>query len=403
MLSAEREKGCTLLETAVWRRLAARACPLAVLLLVLAALTPVPAPAAPRPAATCQDSPLPSGALARVCLPASVWAGDVLIYVPGFSPSGGFRNLVLPDGTELADVVNRAGMAFATTNVGLVVDVRELAEALPSLLGRAPRRVMIAGVSQGGLVTTLLAEQEPQRFSAALALCGPIGDYRGQIDYFGDYRALFDYFFPGVLPGDAVAIPQPLIDGWESTYAPAVAAAVAADPAAAAELIAVSGAAIDTTTPAIAATTTLSTTLGALWYNVFATNGARAELGGNPYENQGRAYAGSSDDAMLNQGVGRYTADLQALAALTASETSGQIRIPLVLMHTTGDEIVPFWHVERYLAKVRRVGLDANVTFFPAARYGHCNFTSDELLTSFIVLNQQAEARLRVFLPAVGR
>jgi pimeloyl-ACP methyl ester carboxylesterase len=369
-----------------------------VLLVVLA--TPLgQAHAAP----ACTDTPLASGAVARVCLPAGPWAGDVLVYAPGFAPEPGFRNLTLPGGQSLPDQITGAGLAFATSNVGLVDDTSELADALPGLLGRAPRRVLLAGVSQGSLVVTLLAERTPHRFAGALALCGPIGDYRGQVDYFGDMRVLFDYFFPGVLPGDALTIPPQLKSNWSSTYAPAVAAALAADPARAAQLIAVSGAPTDASSPARLAETTAASVINALWYNVFGTDVVRERFGGNPYSNTGRVYAGSADDAALNAGVARFAVSDAVLARLAANETSGAIWVPLVVMHTSGDEVVPFSTAERYIEKVQRAGFAGSVTFLPVERYGHCNFTSDELLLSFFVLNQAIEARLRVFLPLTNR
>ncbi|MEZ5286912.1 MAG: hypothetical protein R2712_19320 [Vicinamibacterales bacterium] len=63
-----------------------------------------------------------------------------------------------------------------------------------------PTRTHVAGVSEGGLVATLLAERAPETFSSAMAACGPIGNFRLQINYLGDFRVLFDYFFPGCCP-----------------------------------------------------------------------------------------------------------------------------------------------------------------------------------------------------------
>ena len=71
----------------------------------------------------------------------------------------------------------------------------------------APAASHVTGVSEGGLVATLLAEQSPDIFSSALAACAPIGSFRQQVNYLGDFRALFDYYFPGVLPGSPVAMP----------------------------------------------------------------------------------------------------------------------------------------------------------------------------------------------------
>jgi pimeloyl-ACP methyl ester carboxylesterase len=372
-------------------------------LLCALALAGCASPSGARVAAACSDTALESGATARVCLPSGTWAGDVLVYVPGFSPARGFRNLELPGGTSLPDVVTAQGLAFATTDVGLVPDTRELIGALPSLAERAPRHIYLAGASQGGLVVTLLAEQEPSRFAGTLALCGPIGDYARQVDHFGDFRVLFDYFFPGLLPGEPTEIPPELAAGWAGTYTPLVRAAVEAEPARAAELVAAGGTPVDARTPQLLETTTVSTTLDVLWYNVFATNGAREQFGGNPYDNTGRVYAGSSDDAALNASVGRFGADPQARAALSVNETSGRMLVPLVVLHTTGDPVVPYWHVEEYLRKARDAGREASVTPLTVERYGHCTFEASEVLEGFLILQQRAEARLRVFVPLVVR
>ena len=57
-------------------------------------------------------------------------------------------------------------------------------------------------------MAALAAEQRPDLFNGALAACGPVGDFAAQIDYLGDFRVLFDYFFPGVIPGGAVDVPD---------------------------------------------------------------------------------------------------------------------------------------------------------------------------------------------------
>ena len=72
----------------------------------------------------------------------------------------------------------------------------------------------LAGVSEGGLVATLLAERSPELFSTALAACAPIGSFVQQINYLGDFRVLFDYFFPGVIPGSPIEIPAEVIANW---------------------------------------------------------------------------------------------------------------------------------------------------------------------------------------------
>ncbi len=66
-----------------------------------------------------------------------------------------------------------------------------------------------------------------------------------------------------------------------------------------------------------------------------------------------------------------------------AYETNGDLRIPLVTIHTTADEIAPVAHELLYLPKV---DLAARGRFipFPVARYGHCNFTPTEVGLSLL-------------------
>jgi len=64
-------------------------------------------------------------------------------------------------------------------------------------------------------------------------------------------------------------------------------------------------------------------------------------------------------------------------------QTSGNLTIPLVNMHTTLDPIVPFWHQTLYTNKVRAKGSTANYTSISVGRYGHCSFYAAEMLLAF--------------------
>lgn len=125
-----------------------------------------------------------------------------------------------------------------------------------------------------------------------------------------------------------------------------------------------------------------------LWYSVFATNDATAKLGGNPFDNHDRWYFGSGNDLLLNLRVPRFTAAPAAIAAMRGLDTSGNRTIPLVTMHTTGDDIIPFWHESLYAARVHTTG-HGSFTPLPVFAYGHCNFTTLDLLGAFGVLPLQ--------------
>jgi alpha-beta hydrolase superfamily lysophospholipase len=346
---------------------------------------------------------LPSGALYLICVPARGWNGDLVVYAHGYTPVTaplGFQNLVLADGSYLPDLVLGRRYAFATTSYrqnGLAIlegadDIRELAAQFQQVTRQTPAHTYLTGVSEGGLITTLLIEQSEQpptqyKFSGGLAACGPIGSFRRQINYVGDFRVLFDYFFPGVLPGSAID-PDGVSAKWESTYVPKIERALADRPLATAQLMTTfiksSGAPIDLLNPA----TWKPATVNLLWYNVFATDDARQKLGGNPFDNHKRVYTGSANDGLLNRKVERFGAEKIALKRLVPYETSGHVTLPLVTIHTTGDEITPYWHEQRYLAKVQTSG-EGRVTAIPTVRYGHCNFESKEVLAAFNLLVRQ--------------
>jgi pimeloyl-ACP methyl ester carboxylesterase len=328
------------------------------------------------------------GSLTRVCFPAD-WNGDLIIYAHGYvEPQA---PLALPEniiaGTPVEDLVNALGYAYATTSYranGLVADVAvadvvALESMVRSTVRPDPARVYLVGVSEGGLVAALAAERSAGVFSGALAACGPIGDFARQIDYLNDGRVLFDHFFPGVLPGDVSAPPEELVEGWTSTYAPAVIAAITGDPARGFELAAVIG------IPAgeLDAAALAATVVAILRYNVLGTADVQARLGGQPYDNVDRVYTGSSDDDALNAGVARFTADAAARAALERFETAGDPRVPVSILHTAGDPIVPFFHQALYEEKAIGSGTADRVVRTDVERFGHCAFTSTELLAAF--------------------
>jgi pimeloyl-ACP methyl ester carboxylesterase len=360
-------------------------------LLTAGLLVPITASAQTPLPEGCAPGVLQGGALSLNCVP-SDWNGELVVFAHGYVPVQlplGFYNLQLADGTSLPELVMGLGYAFATTSYrknGLAIlegveDIANLVRAFPS----PPRRTHLAGVSEGGLVATLLAERLPGLIDSAVAACAPIGSFRGQIDTVGDFRVLFDYFFPGVIPGSpirvpgsTIGIPPAVIAGWPTVYAPRVVAALTADRPRALELMRVSRAAFDPADP----TTIAKTAVNLLSYNVLGTNEAAEKLGGNPFGNRFRLYFGSSNDLQLNLRVQRFTASPVARAALDPYETNGTLEVPLVTLHTTRDDLVPFWHELLYLPKV---DLSDRGRFLPipVARYGHCNFTANEVLTAF--------------------
>ena len=350
------------------------------------------------PTEGCVDGVLEHGALYRICFPAT-WNGDLVLYAHGYvAPQ---RELALPDeivgGQAVAGMITGLGYAYATTSYranGLVApeaveDLIELVDTVEHRYRPDPTHTVVVGFSEGGLVATLGVERHADRFHGALAGCGPIGDFRAQLDYIGDFRVVFDYFFPDLIPGNALDIPESVQENWDAIYVPAIVLALAARPDAARQLLTITGApAAGNDLRSIA-----ETTIGLLWYNVFGTADAQARLGGRPFDNTARVYSGSSDDTALNARVERFSADPAALTGIERFSTSGNLSVPLVNLHTTGDPIVPFGQAGRYAEKVSQAGATAQFRQVDVVRHGHCTFEEGELLSAFGSLWDQVNAR----------
>jgi len=311
-----------------------------------------------------------SPAVYRICRPPWWWSnnGDLVIWAHGYvDPALPVQipedQLCMDNGLCIPDMVNLLGYNFATTSYavnGLAVlpgiqDVIELVSLYTEEFG-APDHVLIVGVSEGGLITALAVEQYPDVFDGGLATCGPIGNFQKQINFFGDFRVVLDYFFPGLIPGSPVDIPPDLIPIWDGYYRQSVEPVVfaRAHRSELQQLFNVTKAAYDRWDRLATMRTSVE---DLLWYDVKATNNANQVLGGQPFDNANRTYRGSLDDGALNAGVARFAADPAAKAAVQAHyQTTGVLSKPLVTLHTTLDQQVPYWHEQLYLAKTKASG-----------------------------------------------
>ncbi|HEY6340333.1 MAG TPA: hypothetical protein VIY49_02480 [Bryobacteraceae bacterium] len=321
--------------------------------------------------------------------PSNCYNGAMILFAheyvaPGSPANAWLSQLALPDGTSLPALVNGLGFGFAASSfskegLAILQGIQDTKTLTAIIAGQhiPVQKYFITGASEGGLVTVKSIENDPS-YAGGVAVCGPIGSFRSQINYFGDARVLFDYFFPGVLTTgtaveSAINIPSKLIDNWTSVYEPAVVEALNANPLATLQLLSTAkipiGLSLSNATSAIT---------GVLWYNVFATNDARSTLNGNPYDNIDRHYTGSFDDARLNALVARFAADSTALDNLNNYETTGLLENPLVTLHTIFDPIVPFWQETLYDAKVQDERDPQQLTQIPVLAYGHCNVTGLE-------------------------
>ncbi|MGB2958079.1 MAG: alpha/beta hydrolase [Bacteroidota bacterium] len=341
--------------------------------------------------------PAPGGATHFLPEPPADWK-DLVVYGHGYySP---YEAAWTPeddkiDETSIQEIVHGLGFAYASTSYpdgggGLVVpqavvDMKSLVEDFQAAYGEA-RHVYIVGPSLGGIITTLAVEKYPRVFNGGMSLCGPVGDFRKQIDYLGDFNVLYNVYFNRLKITNPENLRRPpSTTDWESAYEPRLRRAIGLQPQRAGELVRVSGAAIDRSDPS----SVVETIMDVLWYNVYATKDAIERLRGQPFNNQRplRFYRGSEDDRRLNRSVQRVSASPAALRIMEGRfQTTGKLLRPLVNLHTTRDPIVPYWHASLYRWKVLRSGSFQNYIGVPIFRYGHCEFKVSELLAGFAIL-----------------
>jgi pimeloyl-ACP methyl ester carboxylesterase len=344
----------------------------------------------------CTTETLSSGEIIHICIPAH-WNGELLLYARGYTPA--FEPLhIASEASVYAPLFTSFGYAFATTSYsqnGLAVqtgiqDMINLRNLFIERYGE-PEEIYLAGASEGGLVTTLAIERYPELWSGGLSLCGPCGDFQRQINYYGNFRVLFDYFFPGVLPGNVLDVPDEMILNWETVYVPAILQAISQDPVSTLKLLNTAQAPYDPSDP----NSIVQTVLGVLRYNLFIRD-AIIKLGGQPFDNQDYVYSGkgsATEDRQLNLEVQRVTADKEATKNIKKYyETKGIIKKPLVKSHTTSDPIALFWNLTSYQDKVPN-GKSALFEAIPVQRYGHCTFTEAEAVAVFSQLVQKVDAQ----------
>ncbi len=352
---------------------------------------------APRGDALCDpDGVQSSGAVYRICMPPEgSWNGDLVLFAHGYvDPNEPVAipedQLGLGDGPTLPEIVTSLGYAFAVTSYrqnGLAIlegldDCVELVELFEATYGPADT-IYLTGASEGGLITALGIERRPDVFDAGLSTCGPIGSFALQLGYFANMRATFDYFFD-LIPGDVTLVPAEVYANWYDVYRPQLEAALEADPAVAEEIIRIARGPTD---PANVVGTRISTIAGAVGYHVRASTDATEKLGGIPIGNRGIWYRGASQPLLFNLGIQRVDADPEAAANVAANyETSGVPLRPLIVMHTTGDEIIPYWQAVFYAIKALFGGGSQPFANLPVQRYGHCDFEIEEVLAGFAIL-----------------
>lgn len=109
----------------------------------------------------------------------------------------------------------------------------------------------------------------------------------------------------------------------------------------------------------------------------------------NPFDNSRRVYKGSDDDAALNAGVERFTADPRALAKLAYdADLSGLIVLPTVTMHALHDPTVFFAVEKDYFRVVAAAGRSNLLVQTATDEHTHSKLAETQYMALLTELNK---------------
>ncbi len=233
-----------------------------------------------------------------------------------------------------------------------------------------PVQTFVVGQSMGGLLTVLTLEQHARDYAGGLALCGVLTPADLIMQRAFANRVAFDAFFPGILP-DVEHIPSGFQIN-DTATAGLVEKALDAHPPEAALL------------RSLADIHTNRGLADVLVFNTFVIQDLREKAGGNPFDNRNLIYTGTTDDNALNSKVRRYAADPKALKYVAEfGSPSGDLRRPLLALHTTYDPLVPASTAGYYDELTRRLGVGERFVQQYVDRDGHCNITPEQVGVAF--------------------
>jgi pimeloyl-ACP methyl ester carboxylesterase len=388
-------------------------------------------------AATTNTGTLGDGAKWEIQCPAGAWNGTLFLYSHGYVvPSPTLTAVDASDSVTGAWLLSHgyaiAGSSYASN--GWAVQ-----QALPDQIGTLdvfdatygqPRQTIAWGDSLGGMITAGLIQDYPGRFTAALPMCGVLSGGVATWNTALDSEFAFKELLAPTSALQLVNITNPTAN---LALAESIVATAQATPQGRARLALV--AALDDTpgwfttgSPEPAPTDYAAQEANQFEWAAEVTFPfafeLRAELegraGGNPSWNTGVNYVQDLSKSVdlaevkalyqaaglnLNQDLStldnapRISAKPSAVTYLSQNIAyNGDITVPTLTLHTTGDGLVVPENEQAYRSVVNRAGQGNLLQQLFVARAGHCAFTPAEKITAIgVLMNRLATGQWNVF------
>jgi pimeloyl-ACP methyl ester carboxylesterase len=323
-----------------------------------------------------------------------VWNGEVVYYAHGLTDPA--LPVVPFTKNAFTDAFVEQGYAFAESSYSIngwavqegIEQTHQLRGLFVSRFGE-PTRSYIIGHSMGGLIAVALAEKYGRQYDGAMPICAPVGGADMGLGISFHTRAVFDYYFPDVLPGDALHLPEGV--DFLGNILPALIAAMG-DP----DKFSLGLSMSDIDQLALSSNwgippwgETWDSIIMRLYITTAEVNDAWDQAHGHSFfDNSDTVYSGSSDDAALNAGVDRFTSTPDARNFFKHYyEPTGKLMIPVLTLHTERDPVVPMLpHQNSYREAVEATGSEDFLVQQYVDSYGHCTMSIDQTMNAFNAL-----------------
>ena len=346
-----------------------------------------------------------NGAGYRIEVP-NPWNGSLVMWAHGYRGTG--LELTV-DNHPLRVFLIANGYAWAASSYSKndyePVQGAKDTHALTKLFKRKfaePTRTYITGASMGGHVTGIVAEQWPHSYDGAMPICGVLGDYE-----------LFDYFLDFNLAAQTlsqVGAQFPFDSDYLTVTVPATKLGLGVTPPGFPFALNPAGQNFKSLVQLRSGGVRPVFDQGFLFWNGVVPGDFLFGLGvgdgtlprhrGVVVQNSDVVYqfdtnrALTSAERSFNHEIQRVTADRKS-RDFDVFSTTGDLRIPMLTLHTLGDLFVPF-HMEQVYAKRVAAHHASRLLVQRATRdFGHCSFTPTELVTTFVDLAKWVEAGVK--------
>ncbi len=337
------------------------------------------------------------------------WNGQLIMYAHGYAGDGPDLKVQAP---ALRAYWLSLGYAWAASSYSAnyydvqagVEDTNALANAFPTLTGRAkPTKTLIMGVSMGGHVAGAAVEKETAQtaknrttYAAAMPVCG-VMDEEYEFQWLGDYTlaaAQLAGVGPKTFPQGSDTYRALLPDILGALFTSTTDPLWQENATQGAKLREIARHLTGGPRPAFE----LGFRAGYWQKAVLGTGGADGTITGilprNIYGNATTTYRWTTGatptaaETAFNAGLVRVTPAQDPNPALSGKvrylpRVNGEISVPVLTLHTTGDFYVPFKHQGLYRAAVTAAGNGDRLVQRSIRAAGHCEFTGPELVEGF--------------------